>query len=81
MLVVCDGLTGRTPTRDWRNTVSARITAIEEQVDRLTTARSYLRHLIECQHEGTLSECPRFRQRLRPLPPLDEARTRVEAGW
>ncbi|WP_409182852.1 MerR family transcriptional regulator [Amycolatopsis sp. VS8301801F10] len=48
-------------TGDWRSTVNARIEAIQEQVTRLLDAQSYLQHLVRCQHDGPLDECPHFR--------------------
>ncbi|MFC4083773.1 MerR family transcriptional regulator [Amycolatopsis samaneae] len=47
--------------RDWRETVAARIDVLEEQMDRLIAARTYLRHLLLCRQEGPLHECPYFR--------------------
>ncbi|MFE0021058.1 MerR family transcriptional regulator [Amycolatopsis sp. NPDC059021] len=46
---------------DWRETVAARIDVIEEQMDRLIAARTYLRHLLLCTQESELHECPHFR--------------------
>ncbi|MFI9456583.1 MerR family transcriptional regulator [Amycolatopsis sp. NPDC052450] len=53
-------LAGRTATYDWRDTVSARIEALESQLEKLATARTYLRHLLRCP-ENTLERCPEFR--------------------
>ncbi|MFC4949989.1 MerR family transcriptional regulator [Pseudonocardia sp. GCM10023141] len=44
----------------WRETVHARIAAIEEQRARLAAARGYLEHLLTCQHTAALEECPNF---------------------
>ncbi|ATY10000.1 MerR family transcriptional regulator [Amycolatopsis sp. AA4] len=46
---------------DWRDTVAARIEEIREQVTRLLDAQAYLQHLVRCQHDGPLDECPHFR--------------------
>ncbi|WP_219825475.1 MerR family transcriptional regulator [Nonomuraea typhae] len=52
-------LTGR-DAGGWRDTVSGRIEAIGEQIERLDAARTYLSHLLTCTHEP-LEACPTFR--------------------
>ena len=47
-------LAGRTATHDWRDTVTARMNAIDAQVVQLTTARTYLSHLLGCPREHAL---------------------------
>ncbi|MCP2163307.1 MerR family transcriptional regulator [Goodfellowiella coeruleoviolacea] len=54
-------LAGRTATHDWRDTVAARVEAIGAQITRLTTARTYLSHLLECPQDNALEQCPQFR--------------------
>ncbi|MBL1098506.1 MerR family DNA-binding protein [Streptomyces coffeae] len=47
---------------EWRDTVAARIAAVEEQQARLDGARDYLSHLLTCRRGGTdLERCPEFR--------------------
>lgn len=52
----------RDTDRGWRDTVSARIEAIEAETRRLETARSYLTYLLTCRHHGAPDECPYFRE-------------------
>lgn len=54
-------LAGRTGTHDWRDAVAARIEAVEAQLRTLTTARTYLNHLLECRQKNALEQCPEFR--------------------
>lgn len=46
---------------DWRDIVTARITAIETTLTDLATARNYLRLLLACPHNHTLDHCEGFR--------------------
>lgn len=55
----------RATGRGWRDTVSARIEAIDAEAVRLETARSYLTHLLECRHDGVPDECPQFREEVK----------------
>ena len=55
----------RATDRSWRDTVSARIEAIDAEAARLETARAYLTHLLGCRYEGVPDECPRFREEVR----------------
>ncbi|MFJ2774582.1 MerR family transcriptional regulator [Streptomyces sp. NPDC087300] len=55
-------------TSDWRDTVTARIAAIEAQLTRLDTACGYLRELLACPHDAALEQCEGFRARI-ALPP------------
>ncbi|GAB2686885.1 MerR family transcriptional regulator [Nocardia thraciensis] len=61
-------LGGRTATHDWRDTVATRIDAVNDQIDRLTTARTYLTHLLECPQDNAPERCPEFRSTVK-LPP------------
>ncbi|QLE70225.1 MerR family transcriptional regulator [Streptomyces rectiverticillatus] len=54
-------LSERPDTSGWRETVTARIAAIEAQLTQLDTARSYLRGLLECRHDDALEHCEGFR--------------------
>ncbi|MEU7134856.1 MerR family transcriptional regulator [Streptomyces sp. NPDC046261] len=54
----------------WRETVTARIAAIEAQLARLDTARGYLRGLLECRREDALERCEGFRAQV-TLPTKD----------
>ncbi|WP_459961517.1 MerR family transcriptional regulator [Nocardia sp. IFM 10818] len=54
-------LAGRTATHDWRDTVAARIEAVDSQLRKLKTTRAYLTHLLECQRDNALEQCPEFR--------------------
>ncbi|MFE0173685.1 MerR family transcriptional regulator [Streptomyces sp. NPDC059002] len=57
-------LAERTDTPDWRDTVTARIAAIESQITQLTTARGYLRDLLTCPHDAAPEHCEGFRARI-----------------
>lgn len=57
-------LSERADTPDWRDTVAARIAAIEAQMTQLETARGYLRGLLECPRDGALDHCEGFRARV-----------------
>ncbi|MFD9894061.1 MerR family transcriptional regulator [Amycolatopsis sp. NPDC059027] len=60
--------------RDWRETVAARIEVLEDQMDRLISARTYLRHLLLCGQEDASHECPHFRASVvLPEPSRSEA--------
>ncbi|MFI8933243.1 MerR family transcriptional regulator [Streptomyces sp. NPDC053474] len=52
---------------DWRDTVTARLAAIEAEMAQLDTARAYLRGLLTCSREDALERCEGFRA-LVPLP-------------
>ncbi|WP_158890623.1 MerR family transcriptional regulator [Amycolatopsis anabasis] len=54
-------LAGRTETHDWRDTVTGRIAALEEQMAQLQSAHAYLRHLLQCPRENAFEQCPGFR--------------------
>ncbi|MEU2870607.1 MerR family transcriptional regulator [Streptomyces olivoreticuli] len=51
-------------TPDWRDTVTARIAAIEAQLTQLDSARSYLRDLLSCPHDAALEHCEGFRAQI-----------------
>lgn len=57
-------LAGRTDNHDWRDTVTGRLTAIEEQMSRLNSAYEYLHHLMQCPRENGLEKCPEFRDKV-----------------
>ncbi|KOU36432.1 MerR family transcriptional regulator [Streptomyces sp. WM6378] len=48
----------------WRDTVTARIAAIEGQLTQLDSARSYLRDLLSCPHDAALEHCEGFRAQI-----------------
>lgn len=50
-------------TAEWRETVAARIAAVEEQRAKLDGARDYLGYLLNCERGGDLERCPGFRER------------------
>ncbi|MDF3288132.1 MerR family transcriptional regulator [Streptomyces silvisoli] len=57
-------LRGRTSTSDWREIVTDRITAIDNQLEQLRTARGYLNHLLSCPRDNPAAECPELRREI-----------------
>ncbi|MFJ9370297.1 MerR family transcriptional regulator [Nocardia sp. NPDC101769] len=51
-------LAGSTGGRDWRDAVRARVAACDEQLARITAARDYLSHLLECPNDHPADNCP-----------------------
>jgi MerR family transcriptional regulator, copper efflux regulator len=51
-------LTGGTRDRDWREAVRDRIAICDDQLDRLTSARGYLSHMLECPSDHPADRCP-----------------------
>jgi MerR family transcriptional regulator, copper efflux regulator len=62
------GLTGRGERPHWHRTVRARITALEEQIAQLSSARAHLLHTLECSHDDP-TECPVFAREISALYP------------
>lgn len=62
-------------TSDWKETVSSRIREIDAQLDRLTSARSYLRHMLDCPRDNPARDCPELRAEVsrRLLSAADDA--------
>ncbi|WP_253916780.1 MerR family transcriptional regulator [Streptomyces sp. MNP-20] len=60
-------LAAHTETPHWRETVTARLAAVETELARLDAARAYLRGLLTCSREDALEHCEGFRA-LVPLP-------------
>ncbi|WP_225992822.1 MerR family transcriptional regulator [Actinomadura rudentiformis] len=50
---------------DWRGTVAGRIEAIGAQIERLTTGRAYLEHLLTCPRDDPAGGCPHLREATR----------------
>lgn len=63
-------LAGSIDGNDWRTTVSGRLTAVEEQIDRLRDAAGYLTHLLTCPRDAPATGCPELRRQV--LPPQSE---------
>ncbi|GAA1918309.1 MerR family transcriptional regulator [Streptantibioticus ferralitis] len=51
-------LAGRTETGHWRDTVRGRMAAIDGQIDRLTQAKAYLAHYLNCPRDHPADDCP-----------------------
>ncbi|MEU6582433.1 MerR family transcriptional regulator [Nocardia sp. NPDC046763] len=51
-------LAGSSSDRDWRDAVRARVAVCDEQLARITAARDYLSHLIECPNDHPADNCP-----------------------
>ncbi|MDA3646852.1 MerR family transcriptional regulator [Saccharopolyspora indica] len=66
-------LAGHDGEHDWRDTVTGRMAAIEEQVARLNAGHEYLRHLLECPVQNGLDECPEFRAQVAALADVSAA--------
>lgn len=47
--------------RGWREIVLDRISAIDVQIERLSTGRSHLEHLLNCPQDNPAAECPHLR--------------------
>ncbi|GAU70184.1 putative MerR family transcriptional regulator [Streptomyces sp. NBRC 110611] len=54
-------LSGRADTPGWRDTVTARIAALEAQMAQLDIARGYLRGLLACPRGDAPEHCENFR--------------------
>lgn len=54
-------LAGRTETTDWRQTITHRIDTIDQQLRRLTDARAYLTHMLNCPRDTPAVHCPKLR--------------------
>ncbi len=54
-------LAGRSDAGDWREAIQHRMTAVDEQIERLTTARSYLAHYLGCPRDHPADDCPKVR--------------------
>lgn len=55
-------LAGRTEAGHWRDTVHGRLTAIDEQIERLARARAYLVHYLDCPRDHPAEHCPVVRR-------------------
>jgi DNA-binding transcriptional MerR regulator len=51
-------LAGRTEAGHWRDTVRGRMTAIDDQIDRLNQAKAYLAHYLGCPRDHPADDCP-----------------------
>ncbi|QEU89943.1 MerR family transcriptional regulator [Streptomyces kanamyceticus] len=67
---IAEVLSGRAEAPDWRDTVTARLSAIEAQMAQLDTARGYLRELLTCPQGDALERCGGFRAQV-ALPAED----------
>ncbi|MGP4007560.1 hypothetical protein [Streptomyces sp. 4N124] len=75
-------LAGTGKDGDWRTAVKGRGTECEAQLARLTAARAYLAHLLDCPSDHPTDQCPYLAQELGhylatgrvPQPPSIEAR-------
>ncbi|WP_280317143.1 MerR family transcriptional regulator [Nocardia wallacei] len=47
---------------NWRRAVRGRIAAIEQQQQRLATARAHLEHLLHCPDDNPAEQCPYLRE-------------------
>ncbi|MET9966658.1 MerR family transcriptional regulator [Streptomyces sp. NPDC006356] len=70
-------LDGRTSTSDWKEIVGSRIREIDAQLERLASARSYLRHMLDCPRDNPARDCPELRTEVtrRLLSAGDDAET------
>jgi DNA-binding transcriptional MerR regulator len=51
-------LAGNTRDQNWREAVHGRIARCDQQLARLTSARSYLSHLLDCPSDHPAEQCP-----------------------
>ncbi|GAA4671452.1 hypothetical protein Prum_074310 [Phytohabitans rumicis] len=51
-------LAGGDQTQGWREAVQGRLQACDEQLARLSSARAYLAHVLECPSEDPVQQCP-----------------------
>ncbi|WP_037065339.1 MerR family transcriptional regulator [Pseudonocardia acaciae] len=57
-------LAGQTANGDWRQTVRHRLAAFTEQIAKLTAAKSYLDHTLECPRDHPAVDCPWLREQV-----------------
>lgn len=57
-------MAGRSATYDWRDTVNARIEAIDCHVEQLMVARNYLSYVLECTRDNPYRDCTVFRREI-----------------
>jgi MerR family transcriptional regulator, copper efflux regulator len=48
--------------RQWKQVVSERRQALDEQIGQMTVARDYLRHMLTCPREDPSDDCPYFEE-------------------
>ncbi|MDT0347518.1 MerR family transcriptional regulator [Streptomyces litchfieldiae] len=53
-------LEGRRGRAGWQETVGTRIEEIDAQLRRLTAARAYLSHMLECPRDNPARDCPKL---------------------
>jgi DNA-binding transcriptional MerR regulator len=51
-------LAGSSADQDWRTAVHSRVAECEDQIARLTAARGYLTHLLDCPSDHPTDRCP-----------------------
>ncbi|MVO85415.1 MerR family transcriptional regulator [Streptomyces sp. p1417] len=64
---------GTSPGTDWRQTVLGRVAALDAHIARLGAARTYLTHLLSCDHGPDLERCPDFRATVPGVRPPAQA--------
>lgn len=52
---------GCATTHHWRETVTGRISAIEDRISQLGIARDYLTHILDCPSDNPATDCPELR--------------------
>ncbi|MGW0760709.1 helix-turn-helix domain-containing protein [Streptomyces sp. NPDC002814] len=57
-------LAGTSKDGDWRTAVKGRVTECEAQLARLTAARAYLAHLLDCPNDHPTDQCPHLAEEL-----------------
>jgi MerR family transcriptional regulator, copper efflux regulator len=55
-------LDGRLGAGQWKQVVSQRRQALDEQIEHMTVARDYLQHMLTCPREDPSDDCPYFEQ-------------------
>ncbi|HEV2637415.1 MAG TPA: MerR family transcriptional regulator [Actinocrinis sp.] len=59
----------------WRNAVQGRIEEIDEQIERLTTAKTYLGHYLACPQDRPAKDCPLLRREVEEYIDRQTSRT------
>ncbi|MEJ8651484.1 MerR family transcriptional regulator [Streptomyces sp. MS1.AVA.3] len=57
-------MAGRSATYDWRDTVEARIEAIDRHIEQLLVGRNYLHYVLECTRDNPYRDCTVFRSEI-----------------